>query len=157
MACRPDDSSRPVVRPGSSHLLLMSHTTRPPHSAVGLGPAWARTHGRRALQWDADEINTSQLQTDTGVEDHLAGSSPHEGAGPGASKLATSTHGVWRWPGQKALLRRMRHHERMRAVGTHYGPTRIYGPTGHAIGGTAQQPLRSLPTAATAAGPRHYQ
>ena len=31
-----------------------------------------------------------------------------------------------------------RHQEHMQAVGTHYGPTRIIGPTGHAIGGTAQ-------------------
>ena len=38
----------------------------------------------------------------------------------------------------------MRHQERVQAVGTHYGPTRIYGPTGHAIGGTAQQALREL-------------
>ncbi len=43
-----------------------------------------------------------------------------------------------------------RHMRRVRTVGTHYGSTRIYGPTGHAIGGTAQQALRSLPTAATA-------
>ena len=41
------------------------------------------------------------------------------------------------------LLRRMRHQEHWRAVGTHYGPTRIHGPTGHAIGGTAQLALRS--------------
>ncbi len=38
----------------------------------------------------------------------------------------------------------MRHQELWRAVGTHYGPTRIYGPTGHAIRGTAQQALRSF-------------
>ncbi len=37
------------------------------------------------------------------------------------------------------------------------GPTRIYGPTGHAIGGTAQQALQSSSAAAAAAGPRHYQ
>jgi len=42
------------------------------------------------------------------------------------------------------VLRHMRHQELWRAVGTHYGPTRIYGPTGHAIGGTAQQALREL-------------
>jgi hypothetical protein len=42
----------------------------------------------------------------------------------------------------EGVVRRMRHQEPMRAVGTHYGPTRIYGPTGHAIGGTAQQALR---------------
>jgi hypothetical protein len=42
------------------------------------------------------------------------------------------------------LLRHMQHQELWRAVGTHYGPTRIYGPTGHAIGGTAQQALRSF-------------
>ena len=36
------------------------------------------------------------------------------------------------------LLRHMRHQEHMQAVGTHCGPTRIIGPTGHAIGGTAQ-------------------
>jgi hypothetical protein len=43
-------------------------------------------------------------------------------------------------PGDKKqwLLRRTRHQEHWLAVGTHYGPTRIYGPTGHAIGGTAQ-------------------
>ncbi len=41
----------------------------------------------------------------------------------------------------------------MRAVGTHYWPTRIYGPIGHAIGGTAQQALWSLTTVAIAAGP----
>ena len=29
-------------------------------------------------------------------------------------------------------------------VGTHYGQTRIYGPTGHAIGETAQQALLEL-------------
>ncbi len=43
-----------------------------------------------------------------------------------------------------ALLRHMRHQELWRAVGTHYGPTRIYGPTGHAIEGTAQQTFRSF-------------
>jgi hypothetical protein len=48
--------------------------------------------------------------------------------------------------GQLGLLRRMRHQEHMLAVGTHYGPTRIYGPTGHAIGGTEQQALRSFAT-----------
>ena len=42
----------------------------------------------------------------------------------------------------EGVLRHMRHQGR--AVGTHYGPTRIYGPTGHAIGGTAQQTLRSF-------------
>jgi len=46
----------------------------------------------------------------------------------------------------EGVLRHMRHQELWRAVGTHYGPTRIYGPTGHAIGGTAQQALRELPT-----------
>jgi hypothetical protein len=44
----------------------------------------------------------------------------------------------------EGVLRHMRHQELWRAVGTHYGPTRIYGPTGHAIGGTAQQTLRSF-------------
>jgi hypothetical protein len=44
----------------------------------------------------------------------------------------------------EGVLRHMRHQELWRAVGTHYGPTRIYGPTGHAIGGTAQQALRSF-------------
>jgi hypothetical protein len=39
----------------------------------------------------------------------------------------------------EGVLRHMRHQERERVVGTHYGPTRIYGPTGHAIGGTAKQ------------------
>ncbi len=38
-------------------------------------------------------------------------------------------------PALSYLLRRRRHPERMRAVGTHYGPTRILGPTGYAIGG----------------------
>jgi hypothetical protein len=37
----------------------------------------------------------------------------------------------------EGVLRHMRHQERVRAVGTHYGPTRIYGPTGDAIEGTA--------------------
>ena len=44
----------------------------------------------------------------------------------------------------EGVLRHMRHQEFWRAVGTHYGPTRIYGPTGHVIGGTAQQALREL-------------
>ena len=43
-----------------------------------------------------------------------------------------------------SCCRHMRHQELWRAVGTHYGPTRIYGPTGHAIGGTAQQTLLEL-------------
>ena len=43
-----------------------------------------------------------------------------------------------------SLLRLMRHQELWRAVGTHYGLTRIYEPTGHAIGGTTQQTLRSF-------------
>ena len=34
----------------------------------------------------------------------------------------------------------------------HYGPTRIYGPTVHAIGGTAQLALRSSSAAAIIAG-----
>ncbi len=42
------------------------------------------------------------------------------------------------------LLRHMRHQELWRAVGTHYGQTRIYGPTDHAIRGTAQQALLSF-------------
>ena len=42
------------------------------------------------------------------------------------------------------MLRHMRHQELWLAVGTHYGPTRIYGPTGHAIGGTTQQTLLSF-------------
>ena len=33
----------------------------------------------------------------------------------------------------------------MRAVGTHYGPTRIYGPTGHAIGGTGSDGTAGTP------------
>jgi hypothetical protein len=37
----------------------------------------------------------------------------------------------------RPLLRRTRHQECRRAAGTHYGPTQIYRPTGHAIGGTA--------------------
>ncbi len=41
-------------------------------------------------------------------------------------------------------VQHMRHQELVLAVGTHYGPTRIYGPTGHAIGGTAQQALQSF-------------
>ena len=32
----------------------------------------------------------------------------------------------------------MQHQERMRAVGTHYEPTQIIGPTDHVIEGTAQ-------------------
>ena len=44
----------------------------------------------------------------------------------------------------EGVLRHMRHQELWRAVGTHYGPTLIYGLTGHAIGGTAQQALREL-------------
>jgi hypothetical protein len=44
----------------------------------------------------------------------------------------------------EGVLRHMRHQELWRAVGTHYGPTRIYGPTGHAIGGTIQQALLSF-------------
>ena len=38
----------------------------------------------------------------------------------------------------------MRHQELVLAVGTHYGLTQIYGPTGHAIRGTAQQALWSF-------------
>ena len=44
----------------------------------------------------------------------------------------------------EGVLRRMRHQERMRAVGTQNGPIRIYGPTGYAIGGTAQLALQEL-------------
>ncbi len=44
----------------------------------------------------------------------------------------------------EGVLRHMRQQELWRAVGTHYGPTRIYEPTGHAIGGTAQQAIRSF-------------
>jgi hypothetical protein len=41
---------------------------------------------------------------------------------------------------------------------SHYGPTRIYGPTGHAIGRTAQQALRSSSesTVTIIAEPRDY-
>jgi hypothetical protein len=38
----------------------------------------------------------------------------------------------------------MLHQERVLAVGTHYGQTLIYWPTGHAIRGTAQQALLEL-------------
>jgi hypothetical protein len=61
--------------------------------------------------------------------------------------------------GTRSLLRHMRHQERVRAVGTHYGPTRIYGPTGHAIGGThsrhsgAYQPLLPPPGLSDDYGP----
>jgi hypothetical protein len=58
-------------------------------------------------------------------------------AGPGLGAAASRCS-------RPALLRHMRHQELWRAVGTHYGPTRIYGPTGHVIGGTAQQALRSF-------------
>ena len=51
----------------------------------------------------------------------------------------------------------MLHQERWRAVGTHYAPTRIYGPTGHAIGGMAQLAIRSSSTAAIIAGPRQKE
>jgi hypothetical protein len=57
---------------------------------------------------------------------------------------------LWRpitsMPTRQRLLQNMRHQELQvwRAVGTHYGPTRIYGPTSHTIGGTAQQALREL-------------
>jgi hypothetical protein len=44
----------------------------------------------------------------------------------------------------------------MQAVGMHYWPTRIIGPTGYAIGGTAQQALQTSSTAAIISGPRHY-
>ena len=49
----------------------------------------------------------------------------------------------------------------IRSIGEQSGrttsPTRIYGPTGHAIGGTAQVALRSSSTATFNAGPRQYQ
>ncbi len=38
----------------------------------------------------------------------------------------------------------MRHQERVLEVGTYYGQTRIYEPTGHAVGGTAQHALIEL-------------
>ncbi len=38
----------------------------------------------------------------------------------------------------------LRHMQHMQAVGTHYGPSLIYGPTGHAITGTAQLALQEL-------------
>ncbi len=51
----------------------------------------------------------------------------------------------------------MLHQELWRAVGTHYGLTQIYGPTGHAIGGTAelllQLPQPSLGTISDNYGP----
>ncbi len=47
-------------------------------------------------------------------------------------------------PHPSGMLRHMRHQQLWRAVGTHYGPTRIYGPAGHAIGGTVQQSRRSF-------------
>jgi hypothetical protein len=45
------------------------------------------------------------------------------------------------------VLRHMRHQELWRAVGTHYGQTRIYGPTFHLRDGTAGTPelLQQLP------------
>ena len=55
------------------------------------------------------------------------------------------------------MLRRTRHQEHWRAVETHFRPTRIYGPTCHAIGGTAQLALLSSSAAAIIAGPRHSQ
>ncbi len=54
---------------------------------------------------------------------------------PRGAALTSPTEGV---------LQHMLHQELWRAVGTQYGPTRIYGPTGHAIGGTAQQALQSF-------------
>jgi hypothetical protein len=44
----------------------------------------------------------------------------------------------------EVVLRHMRHQELLLAVGTHYWLTRIYGPTGYAIRGTAQQALLEL-------------
>ena len=57
----------------------------------------------------------------------------------------------------QSVLRRMRHQEHWQAVGAHHGPTRIYGPTVRAMGGTAQLALRSSSAAAIIAGPRHSQ
>jgi hypothetical protein len=56
---------------------------------------------------------------------------------------SASSSSVWGSPKRRLLLH-MRHQELWRAVGTQYGPTRIYWPTGHAIRGTAQQALREL-------------
>ncbi len=44
----------------------------------------------------------------------------------------------------EGVLQHMQYQELWRAVRTHYGLTRIYGPTGHAIRGTAQQALWSF-------------
>ena len=42
------------------------------------------------------------------------------------------------------VFRRMRRQEHMRAVGTHYEPTRTIGPTSHVVGGTAQPVATSV-------------
>ncbi len=56
----------------------------------------------------------------------------------------------------EGVLRQMRHQELWRAVGTHYGPTRIYGPT--AMPSEGRHSLHSgASTTAIAAGPRHDQ
>jgi hypothetical protein len=55
------------------------------------------------------------------------------------------------------LLSAEQNQKHMRAVGTHYWSTLIIGPTGHAIGGTAQLTLWRSSTAAIISGPRHYQ
>ena len=68
-----------------------------------------------------------------------------------------TTSGAAQTSPPKGVLRHMRHQEHTRAVGTHYGPTRIIRPTGHAIGGTAQLALQSSSTAAIVSWPRHYQ
>ena len=56
----------------------------------------------------------------------------------------------------EGVLRHMRHQELWRAVGTHYGPTRIYGPTAMPSEGRHSR-HSGASTADNAAGPRQYQ
>ena len=59
----------------------------------------------------------------------------------------------------EGVLRRVLYQEHMLAGATHYGQTRIMGPTGHhdAIKGTAQLAFWSTSTAAIISWPRHCQ
>ncbi len=110
-------------------------------SAGAAGPFYGTT-GRRKQQVAAAELSVPQdLSKDHGPTGSSGRRRPFQ-RGRSTFRGTTGRDGSAGW---LCMLRQMQQQELWRAVGTHYaGPTWIYGPTGHAFGGTAQQALREL-------------
>ncbi len=119
-------------RAGTTILQLISHpTTGPRHFPSDYGPYGLLEQGQRRC------ISRSHR---TVLRDYW----PKEAASSRRRAVGTTGHFQGPWA------------ELWRAVGTHYGPTWIYGPTAMPSEGRHSR-HSGASTAAIAAGPRHYQ